>query len=434
MKFYIETLGCFKNRVDSGLIASILDKNYVYSDNPVEADIILINTCTFIEKAKQESIETILHYCKMEEKKIIVVGCLGQRYGKELMKEIPEIDAVVGTYGFKSIEDVVKRVINAEKIIEVGKLPQSVSVEYSNRKLFKPLHYAFLKISDGCNHGCSFCIIPEVKGKLKSRRMESILKEARKIAKMGAKEIILISQDTTSYGLDIYGHKQLLKLLSNLLRINGLRWIRLLYNYPGELEEELLDMIVAEPKICRYLDIPVQHISDKILKAMRREVSGTEVRKRIMKIREKYPEFFLRTSVIVGFPGERDKDFTELYEFIKVARFERLGVFEYSREYGTTSYRMKNQIPKVVKEERKRLLMELQREISLENNKRFIGREIPVIIDEEVGGKYLFDGRTEFDAPEIDNGVLITKGDASVGEIVTVRITDVTDYDLFGEI
>jgi len=434
MKFYIETLGCFKNKVDSELLASILEKDYVYSNNPLDADIILINTCTFIKKAKQESIEAILQYCEMKRKKIIVVGCLGQRYGREIMKEIPGVDAVVGSYGFKSIERVVERVVNSERVIEVRKVPKYFGVEYSNRKLFKPSHYAFSKISDGCNHKCSFCIIPKVKGRLQSRTIESITEETKNLVKRGVKEIILISQDTTAYGTDIYGRARLVDLLNSLLEIDKLRWIRLLYNYPGELKSKLLEVIASEPKVCRYLDIPVQHISNNILKAMRREISGSLVRKRILKVREQYPEISLRTSIIVGFPGESEKNFYELCRFIEEIEFERLGVFTYSREEGTASYSMKNHIPEKVKEERKNTIMKIQRKISLKNNRRFIGRVIPVVIDEKIGGKYLFDGRTEFDAPEIDNGVLITKGDATVGDIVKVKITDSTDYDLIGEI
>ena len=434
MKFYIETLGCYKNRVDSGLICKILEKKYNYTDNCRLADIVIVNTCTFIEKAKSESIEAILHFAKAKEKKLIVIGCLGQRYADNIMTEIPEVDAVIGTYGFNRIEKVIERVLNSEKVICVKKPSLSSRIDYSKRRLFNPLHYAYIKISDGCNRRCSFCIIPELKGNLRSRSLKSLIKEAEELVGKGVKEIILIAQDTTAYGLDIYGKKRLYDLLCGLTKIDELRWIRLLYAYPGDVDDRLLDLISSNPKICRYLDIPIQHISDRILRRMRREVSGKKIRNTIMRIRKKYPGIFLRTTIIVGFPDEREEDFLELCQFIKDVRFERLGVFTYSREYGTPSYTMHGQISQEKKEEREEKLMEIQAEISLKINKMFIGRTVPVIVDERIGEKYQFDGRTQFDAPEIDNGVLITKGVASIGDIIPVRITEATEYDLIGEI
>lgn len=434
MKFYIKTLGCYKNSVDSEVLVSILENHYRFTKDYRFADIIIINTCSFIEKAKQESIESILYFAKLKEKKIIVIGCLGQRYAEKIMKEIPEIAAVIGTYGFNRIEKVVEKVMKSEKVIEVKRNPLSYPVDYSERRHFEPSHYAYIKVSDGCYHRCSFCIIPELKGKLRSRPIESIIKEADALTRNGVKEIILIAQETTAYGLDIYGKKKLVNLLCRLANIDELKWLRLLYNYPGDIDDSLLDLIASEPKICKYLDIPIQHISDNILRRMKREITGKKVRKSILKIRENYPEIFLRTTLIVGFPGETEKDFSELYEYVKEVRFERLGVFTYSREYGTKSYYMKRQIPQKIKEEREEKIMEIQGEISLELNKEFIGKTVPVMLDEKIGERYKFDGRTEFDAPEIDNGVLITKGDALIGNIVPVKITDATEYDLIGEI
>jgi len=434
MKYYIETVGCYKNTVDSEVIISLLERNHNFTEEPLNADVIIINTCSFIEKAKKESIDTILKFAELKEKKLIVIGCLGQCYAEEIMKEIPEVDAVIGTYGFNMIEDVLNRVMRSEKVISVVKPPNAYSVDYSVRRVALPGHYAFIKISDGCNRKCSFCVIPELKGKLRSRTIESIVKEVGLFAEKGVKEIILIAQDTTAYGSDIYGKKELCKLLNRLSSVGGLRWIRLLYNYPGEIDDKLLDMIALDTKVCRYLDVPIQHISDRILQGMRREISGKKVRETIMKIRENYPEIFLRTSIIVGFPGESEEEFLELCKFIKEVKFERLGVFTYSREFGTRSYRMKRQISQGMKEKREGKIMEIQRKISLQTNRTFIGKTTPVIIDEKIGGKYRFDGRTEFDAPDIDNGVLITKGTASIGDIVPVRITEVTEYDLIGEV
>ncbi len=434
MKFYIETHGCYKNRVDSEVIVSLLEKHHRITNNPKLADVIIINTCTFVEKATMESIETILRLAKLKGIKLIVIGCLGQRYANDIMKEIPEVDAVIGTYGFNKIEGVLERVMKSEKIIEVKKPALSYPIDYIQRRLFAPSHYAYIKISDGCNRRCSFCIIPELKGNLRSRGIESIIKEAETLVRKGVKEIILIAQDTTAYGLDIYGKKRLSNLLCCLSKIDGLKWLRLLYNYPGEVDDKLLELIASDPKICKYLDIPIQHISDSILRRMRREISGKKVRKTIMKIRKRYPEIFLRTTIIAGFPGEREEDFLELCQFIKDVRFERLGVFTYSREDGTESFNMKRQIPRKIKEEREEKIMEIQSKISLEINKDFIGKTVPVIIDERIGGKFQYDGRTEFDAPEIDNGVLITRGNFSLGDIVHVKIKDATEYDLIGGI
>jgi len=416
------------------MIAGLLSKNHRLSKCPENADIILINTCTFVEDARKESIGEILRLCKLEDKKVIVFGCLGQRYGKEIMEEIEEVDAVLGTYAFGDIEDAIRRVVKSERVSLVMKPPRWATVDYSKRLLSGPSHYAFVKISDGCNRKCSFCIIPEVKGLLRSRQIDSIVKEVETLVGKGVKEIILISQDTTDYGIDIYAKKRLTELLKRLIKIKNLTWLRLLYNYPGGLNKRILEMVAEEPKICRYIDIPIQHISNNILKAMRREVSGSRIRRRIMNIREMYSEIFLRTTVIVGFPGETEKQFAELCKFIQEVKFERLGVFSYSRETGTYASKMKDQIPQTVKEERKKVIMEMQSKVSLENNRKFIGKTMPVMIDEKVGGKYLFDGRTEFDAPEIDNGVLVTKGTVSVGDIVPVKISDVSEYDLIGEI
>lgn len=434
MKFYIETLGCYKNRVDSEATVSILEKHHRFTNEPRDADIIIINTCAFIEKAKIESIETILRFTKLKGKKIIVIGCFGQRYAYEIMKEIPEVDAVIGTYSFNSIEKDIERVMKSEKVVDVKNPSHSYTVDYSKRAIFDPSHYAYIKISDGCNHKCSFCIIPELKGKLRSRPIESIIQEAKELVNKGVKEIILIAQDSTAYGMDIYGKRRLCDLLLMLCKIDGLNWLRLLYNYPGEVDNRLLDVIISEPKICNYLDIPIQHISDSILRRMKREISEKKVREMIVKIKEKYPDIFLRTTIIVGFPGETEEDFSKLCSFIRDVNFERLGVFTYSREYGTGSYSMKHQLPQKIKEEREKIVMEIQREISLKINKNLIRKTIPVMIDERIGGKYKFDGRTEFDAPEIDNGVLITRGNADTGKIVQVKIVEAKDYDLIGEI
>ncbi len=433
MKIFITTLGCFKNQVDSEVIASRLLSLYTLTDDPRSADVIIINTCAFIEEAKQESIDRILSYGYLKEKKIIVCGCLGQRYAAEILEEIPEVDAVVGTYASHRILDVIERVRKSERVINVCE-PVADDLDYAERALAFSSHYAFVKIADGCNRQCSFCIIPSLKGPLRSRDMGSIEKEIRILMRKGVKELIIIAQDTTAYGLDRYGKKSIVDLLEKLVLIDGIQWIRMLYNFPGEIDERLIDLIVSENKLCNCLDIPIQHISDTILQRMKREVSGKHLRQIIARLRERYPQIFLRTTIMVGFPGETEQDFKELCDFIEEIKFERLGVFLYSREYGTESYSMEGHIAQEVKEERASMLMEIQRIISLEKNKEFLGRTIPVIIDEKIGEMYTFDGRTEYDAPEIDNGVLITKGEASTGDIVPVRITEVTEYDLIGTI
>ena len=434
MKYYLETLGCDKNTVDSEIIISRLKSKYSLTRSPQKANIIIINTCAFIDEAKQESIDTILHFVGMKGKKVIVVGCLGQRYGAEIIKEIPEVSAVVGVYSFRKIEKVIEKVLQSEKVVMLDNPVFPTDITYSGRELLSPSHYAYVKISDGCNRMCSFCIIPKLKGKLRSRAIDAIILETEELVKRGVKEIILVAQDITSYGIDNYGKRMLCQLIKKLIRIEGLKWLRLLYNYPDGITNKLLDLIANEPKVCRYLDVPIQHISDHILHRMKREINGRKIREMIMKIRENYPDIFLRTTVMVGFPGESEKDFVDLQSFVKEARFERLGVFTYSREYGTASYNFPGQIPERVKLKRKRQIMELQEGISLENNKQFIGKTISVIIDETMGGRYKYDGRTQYDTPEVDNGVLIKKGNASVGKIVPVKITDATCYDLIGEI
>jgi ribosomal protein S12 methylthiotransferase len=433
-KYYIESFGCYKNKVDSQVLRSLISEKYLYVDSPEAADIIVINTCTFIEKATSESIESILSYIEYKNKKVIVVGCLGQRYGEELMEQIPELDAVMGTYPFESINHIIDRVINDEKIVSIREPPGFEYDIYSRRIISPPVHYSYLKISDGCNRKCSFCIIPKLKGKLRSRRFESIIDEAECLVKQGVKEVILISQDSTAYGTDLYGENKLGYLLERLSKIKRLKWLRLLYNYPGDVDNKLLDLIITNKKLCNYLDIPIQHISGDILRRMKRDRAGDKLRERLLEIREYYPQICLRTTVMVGFPGETRRNFQELCNFVEEIKFERLGVFSYSREEGTDSFDMEGQIPRRVKEERRRRIMEIQADISLKKNRALIGKILPVIIDEKMEGKYIFDGRTVWDAPEIDNGVLITEGEAIVGDIVNVKVLDATEYDLIGEI
>jgi ribosomal protein S12 methylthiotransferase len=429
MTFLVITLGCFKNRVDSELLIQQMEKNYSYVADD-DADIIIINTCSFIEEAKQESINTILSYAERDAM-LIVAGCLGQQYGGEIIDEIPGVDAVVGVYAYKDIRSIIEALKRGERVVRVRKEPDPGSVPPLVRQLLSPSHSAFIKLSDGCNRQCSFCIIPSLKGVLRSRSMDSIVTEAKGLARNGVKEINLISQETTSYGIDRYGKRMLVGLLQEILKIPELRWIRLLYNFPGEIDDALLSCIAENEKVCNYLDVPIQHISERMLRAMKREASGKHIRRSLSRIRERYPDVRLRTTLLVGFPGETEEEFKELCAFVHEMEFDRLGVFTYSREKGTSSYRMKGQVPEEEKRERARAIMEMQASISLRKNRTYIGKTVPVLVDGPIQ-RSLWDGRTEYDAPEIDNGVLVEGEGKFTGEIIRVKITNATEYDLHG--
>lgn len=421
------TLGCSKNMVDSEILMHQLKENKfdVIHDSEEDANIIIINTCGFIDRAKEESINTILQYAeeKMEGniEKLYVTGCLSERYKSDLEREIPEVDAYFGT-------------------MELPALLEKLEADYKQdligeRMLLTPPHYAYLKISEGCNRTCSFCAIPLMRGKHISRTIESLVAETKNLAKNGVKEIMLIAQELTYYGLDIYKKRALSELLEALNGVEGIEWIRLHYAYPSKFPTEVFDSIQALPKVCKYLDMPLQHISDNVLKNMRRQISKAETTELIHTAREKVPGIALRTTFLVGFPGETEEDFQELLSFVKEMRFERVGVFQYSHEENTSAHEMEDDIPAEIKEERTNRLMELQREISAELNQDKIGNKMRVLIDRKESGYFV--GRSEFDSPEVDNEVLIeAKKDTylRIGDFANVSIIDSTEYDLFAEL
>src|SRR6056297_1402180 len=436
IKVSFVTLGCPKNEVDTDYMMGITfnDNKYEYEENPINADVIVINTCGFIEDAKEESVDTILQAAKYKEDEIIdaliVTGCLTQRYKNELMDEIEEIDAVLGTGTFDQIKKTIDDVLESKKRfnrIDKPIFDFNQKLERFNTKN----HYSYVKIAEGCNNNCSYCSIPFIRGPLNSRKMEDIIEEVKILVKNGTKEIILTAQDTTEYGKDLYGERKLVDLLKELVKINKLKWIRLLYSYPEHINDKLIEVIKENDKICNYLDIPVQHSSNRIRKEMRREGTTEELLNVIEKLREEIPDIALRTSLIVGFPGETKDDFDNLKDFIKVVKFDRLGVFQYSQEEGTKAAKMIDQIDKNTKEKRYNKIMEIQQDISYNKNRKYIGKEIEVIIDEKIEDEFI--GRTVYDAPEIDNTVYVRGKNINIGDIIKVKITDAFEYDLMGE-
>jgi ribosomal protein S12 methylthiotransferase len=425
-KVNIITLGCSKNMVDSEVLSGQLAANeiMVVHENPkLDHNIVVVNTCGFIDKAKEESINTILDQVELKRKgkldKVFVTGCLSERYRNNLELEIPEVDAFFGT-------------------MELPGLLKQFNADYKSeligeRLLSTPKHYAYLKISEGCNRTCSFCAIPLMRGSHVSRPMEDLVKEAERLVKMGVKEIMLIAQELTYYGLDIYRKRMLPDLLNRLADVQGLEWIRLHYAYPSKFPLEILDTMRQRENICNYLDMPLQHASDNMLKAMRRQITRSEMNDLIAAIREKVPGICLRTTLIAGFPGETPDDVQELKSFLEQHRFDRVGIFSYSHEENTGAYELEDNIPQDLKEERAREIMEVQQEISLQKNQEKIGKTFKVLVDKKEAGRYL--GRTEFDSVEVDNEVIIqTPGKLAVGEFVQVKITKAYDYDLEGEV
>ena len=423
-KINIITLGCSKNTVDSErLLNQIRANNFKLTEDPNNADTIIINTCGFIEAAKKESIDTILSAValKLEGKvnKVIVAGCLSERYKNELVKEIPEVDAYFGTENYEAI------------LKELGgELKYNLLGE---RLLTTPSHTAYLKISEGCDHPCSFCAIPLMRGKHKSKPIDDLLKEAEFLSKNGAKEIVIIAQDTTDYGKDIYSKRSLASLLKQLTAIEGIEWVRLMYAYPSHFPNDVIDEIASNPKICKYVDLPLQHISDNVLKSMRRGVTGKITRELLAKLRERVPDITIRTTFIVGYPNETEKDFEELCEFVKDIKFDRFGVFPFSVEENTSSFILGDQIPEKEKQRRKDKLMEIQKEISLKKNKSFVGKKLKVLVETREGEYYV--GRTYRDAPEVDGEILIPLNDEKIilGKFYTVEVFDYNEYDLFGK-
>ena len=444
MRVGIKSLGCPKNFVDTEVICGKLrEKGYKISEKIDNSDIVIINTCSFIRDAVEESIEEILSLVKLKKegkiKHIIVTGCLPQRYKDDnFYQELPEVDAFLGVGDLLVVDNVIKRVLQGEQIYKVSSEPKFLYNHNTPRTILTPQHYAYIKISEGCQNNCSYCLIPKIRGNHRSRRMEDIIEEVKLISKkQNLSEIILIGQDTTLYGIDLYGEYRLAELLKklSLLEINNLKWIRLLYTHPTHYNDELIEVIASYPKICAYLDLPLQHISDKILKRMNRPVEKNYVISLINKLRDRIPNLSLRTTFMVGFPGETDKDFEELLSFVKEFRFERLGAFVFSREEGTPAYDFPQQIPMRIKKERLKELMLTQQSISEEINSSYIGKVIEVLIDEIKSGKAkIAIGRTKGDAPEIDGKVVVRTDRAQVGKFVKVKVTKASEYDLVGEI
>lgn len=425
-KINIVTLGCAKNIVDSEHLAGQLGKGWevVYDSDSTDAKVVVVNTCGFIGDAKEESIDTILRFAAAKEAgdidHLFVMGCLSERYRDELIEEIPEVDEF---FGVNNIADILKTV-GARYRDELR----------GERRLTTPKHYAYLKISEGCNWGCGYCAIPLIRGKHVSVPMEELIEEATALAAKGVRELIVIAQDTTYYGLDLYGKRRLGELLRTLCRIDGIEWVRLHYAYPAHFPQEVIEVMRDEPKICKYLDIPLQHISDRMLRSMRRGLSKADTIKLVEDLRREIPDIALRTTLLVGYPGETEQDFQELLDFVATARFDRLGVFPYSEEEGTYSAtELTDDVPQEVKEARAEAVMELQREIARNSNERLTGTLQKVIIDRREGDFWV--GRTQYDSPEVDQEVLIpASATIRTGDFATVRIASADDYDLRGEL
>jgi ribosomal protein S12 methylthiotransferase len=437
IKYSLMTLGCPKNEVDSQHMHGFLNKenDFKYTENFKDAEVIIINTCGFIQDAKEESIETILAALEYKNeyncKSVVVTGCLTQRYSEQLENDIPEIDAVLGTSNFDKIADVVRDSLKGKNSGGID----TAGFEYSStlpRQIDNNV-FSYLKIAEGCSNNCTYCSIPQIRGPLKSRSIADIVREAENIAESGIKEVILIAQDTAQYGVDIYGRSALAPLLRKLADIDGIEWIRVLYSYPEFLTEEIIETIAEEPKVCNYLDIPIQHSSSKIRKLMNRKGDKQAIANIINMIRNKIPDVKLRTSLITGFPGESEKDFNNLKEFVKEMEFDRLGVFEFSREEGTAAYNLPDRVPAEVKKKRKDQIMDIQTEISLNKNKDLLDKTLEVII--EAKDEEYYTARSRFDTPEIDNLIYIPiNQNLNIGEIYEAVIREAFHYELKGEI
>ncbi|AZK47726.1 30S ribosomal protein S12 methylthiotransferase RimO [Paenibacillus lentus] len=436
-KVKIVTLGCEKNLVDSEIMSGLIDqRGYRLVEDRGEATVIIVNTCGFIDAAKEESVNTILDLADLKEtanlKALIVSGCLTQRYKQALMEEMPEIDGIVGTGDFYNIAQIVDEALKGKKPIQVGN-PVFNYEEVLPRKVSTAKYTTYVKIAEGCDNNCTFCSIPIMRGKFRSRSMESIVAEGKLMASQGVKEISLIAQDSTNYGTDLYGEYKLAELMDQVTKVNGIEWVRLHYAYPGFFTDELIEMIATNPKICKYVDMPLQHSEDALLKRMRRPGRNRDIRELIAKIRSRIPNVSLRTSLIVGFPGETEDDFARLCDFVREIKFDRLGVFTYSKEEDTPASRLPDQIPDEVKEWRATTLMEIQREVSNENASKFVGQVLDVLVERYDGRSDVYIGRSQFDAPEIDGEVYVTNCPVGIGEMAKVRITHAYEYDLSGE-
>lgn len=439
MKILFISLGCDKNLVDSEVMLGMLTgKGYEITDDENEADVVVVNTCCFIGDAKEESIHNILEMAELRKAgditALIVTGCLAQRYKEEVQTEIPEVDAIIGTTAIDAIVETLEDVLAGQghnHIEDINRTP----VYDKSRIVTTGGHYAYLKIAEGCDKRCSYCIIPKVRGNYRSIPMESLLAEARKLVEFGAKELILVAQETTLYGKDLYGEKSLPRLLHELCKIDGLYWIRILYCYPEEITDELIETIRTEEKVCHYLDIPIQHASDNILKRMGRRTNQAELRDMIARLRERIPDICLRTTLITGFPGETQEDHEELMAFVDEMEFDRLGVFTYSAEEDTPAAEFEDQIEEEIKKDRQAEIMELQQEIAFEKAENAVGRTVLAMIEGRLPDENAYAARTYMDAPNVDGLVFVqTSRELMTGDFVKVKITGSYEYDLIGEI
>ena len=439
MNILLVSLGCDKNLVDSEMMLGMLrQKGYSFTDDENDADIVVVNTCCFIGDAKEESINTLLEMAELKKtgqiKALIAAGCLAQRYREEIQKEIPEVDAVIGTMALEDISEAIEETLAGRGQNHYRDL-NSRPPFTRDRVLTTGGHFAYLKIAEGCNKRCTYCIIPKVRGDYRSIPMEELIAQAKNLGEKGVRELILVAQETTLYGVDLYGEKYLPRLLHELAKISDIYWIRILYCYPEEITEELIETIATEPKVCHYLDIPIQHASDSVLKRMGRRTNQEELRQWIGKLRQRIPDICLRTTLISGFPGETQEDFEELYRFVNEMEFDRLGVFPYSQEEDTKAAEMPDQIPEEVKEARRDELMELQQAIAFEKAESMVGRVLEVMVEGKVADEDVYVTRTYRDAPNVD-GYLFLDATATLmtGDFVKVLVTDSNEYDLRGEI
>ena len=432
MKIYFDTLGCPKNFYDTDAAKYLLEtEGYTMTDDPEDSDVIIVNTCGFIDDAKRESIQRILELAdsKEDKQKLVVSGCLPKRFASDLKEEMPEVDLFIGVNEYGRLPELLKEM--PETKVDISETYDSF-LPFLKRDLGEHPYTATLKIAEGCDNRCAYCAIPYIRGGYRSKKKEDVLEEARYLASSGVKELILIAEDLTNYGTDIYDSYRLADLLRELVKIDGIEWIRLMYCYEDRITDDLISVMAKEPKICHYIDVPIQHSSDKVLKEMRRRSTGESIRTTMAKLRKAMPDITIRTTLIVGFPGETDEDFADLMDFVRTQKFQRLGVFSYSQEEGTPAGDREDQIPEDIKQERLDMVMMAQMEISNEHNAALVGRTLKVMVDSsEEDGSYV--GRTMYDAPEIDDSVLFTsRRDLRPGDIVNVLIEDAFDYDLTG--
>ncbi|MHB9094223.1 MAG: 30S ribosomal protein S12 methylthiotransferase RimO [Eubacteriales bacterium] len=439
LKIRITNLGCAKNLVDSEVMAGMLrESGYIITAGEEEADVLLVNTCGFINAAREESIGAIMEAARDKElgrcRALVVTGCLAQRYKDELLAEIPEIDGLIGIGEIPRISEVVAEALEGKRPVHVA----ATSFIYNHempRVLSTPAYSAYIKVADGCDNRCSYCAIPGIRGGYRSRPLDSVIAEASHLAGQGVREVSLIAQDTTRYGLDLYGEYKLGELLERLAEVEGLSWIRVLYAYPTHFTDHLIEVISRHDKVCNYLDIPLQHADDGILRAMNRRGTREEILRLIEKLRKNIPGLTLRTSFIVGFPGETERHFQTLVDFVRTVKFDRIGVFTYSPEEGTSAIDLPGQVAEDVKEERKDILIKIQQEISLQKNKNKIGRNISALIEgKDENEQEVYVGRTKADAPEVDGNIYVTGKGLVTGSIVSVKVTHAYEYDLIGEV